>query len=47
MIKIGNLNEYNKNRQMYLESEGWTIINIHYALVYKEDTIEKLKEIIQ
>jgi endogenous inhibitor of DNA gyrase (YacG/DUF329 family) len=40
--KSGQLKEYFKNRQIYLESLGWKIINVRYLLCFKEDEIEKI-----
>ena len=37
--KRGKLKKYYRERQTYLESLGWTIINIHYSLVYDKDKI--------
>jgi very-short-patch-repair endonuclease len=37
--KRGKLKKYYRERQTYLESLGWMIINIHYSLVYDKDKV--------
>ena len=37
--KRGKLKKYYRERQIYLESLGWKIVNVHYSLVYKKDQI--------
>lgn len=42
----GTLAEYFQKRHDYLLSEGWTILEIHYAACYKNDKIDELKDAI-
>ena len=43
----GSLKEYYKNREEYLNSVGWTLYQIHYSSVYKNEAIFDLLEKIQ
>ena len=42
----GSLSEYYQKRHDYLESNGWIIIEFHYAACYKNEKIVKLKDAI-
>lgn len=42
----GTLTEYYQKRHNYLESEGWLILEVHYAACYKEDKISEIKDAI-
>jgi hypothetical protein len=40
--KDGTLKPYYKERHEYLEKLGWTVIEIHYSLVYNTEFVENL-----
>ena len=40
--KDGSLTEYYKNREDYLKSQGWKILQLHYSFVYDEDKVHHL-----
>lgn len=46
-LRSGQLKPYYENRRQYLISEGWTIIELHYANCYKEEKIKELEKYIR
>lgn len=42
----GDLNNYYQKRHDYLTSEGWTLIELHYANCFKDEKILELKNAI-
>lgn len=42
----GTLTPYYQNRHDYLISEGWQVLEIHYANCYKQEKIEEIKNAI-
>lgn len=44
---LGNLKDYYKKRNEYIENLGWRIFEIHYSIVYKQDLCELLLEKIK
>ena len=46
-LRSGQLKPYYENRRQYLISEGWTIIELHYANCYKEEKIKEIEKYIR
>ena len=40
--KNGDLKEYYKQRHLFLENKGWTILEFHYTFCFKEEKINEL-----
>lgn len=45
--KTGNLAPYYQKRHEYLTSQGWTVIELHYANCFNQESIEKIKTAIE
>lgn len=43
----GKLNQYYQERHDLIEQNGWKLYEIHYAYVYKDDIIDKIKTILE